>query len=546
MATERIAAGRAALGRGAWTEARALFEEEVQADETPEALEGLGSAARWLLDSGTAWDAYERAYRLYRDRGDDRGAGRCALALALLAYNFRREEAVTRGWLERSRSLLDGPEPVPEAAVARALEAHLVFLRDNDAERARELCAETIELARECGAVDPEMVALGLDGLALVTQGEVAEGLRRLDEAVAAAVAGDVSDLDLLQTICCYLIYACKRVRDFDRAEEWCRRVQETARRWSDQHMFAICRVHYADVLLWRGAWADAEVELQAASTTLDSIVGRETSDGRVRLADLRRRQGRLDEAEAILAEVEAHLLATLVQGELALERGDPLAAAELAERSLRRVPAGQLTERTAALELLVRARIRTGELEQAAEAVEELGRIAGAISTGPLEGAYAFAAGLLAAARGDYDEARRLLEDAVDLLAAGGSRWESARARVALARVLDALGRRPAAEREARFALAALEELGAAVEARRARSLLSKAQDDSSGLTRREREILRLIAGGESNEQIAAALVLSARTVERHVSNIYAKLGLSGRTARAAAVAYATAHGYS
>ena len=106
-------------------------------------------------------------------------------------------------------------------------------------------------------------------------------------------------------------------------------------------------------------------------------------------------------------------------------------------------------------------------------------------------------------------------------------------------------MGRRPAAEHEARLALATLEQLGADGEARRARALLSAAEEDPSGLTRREREILRLIASGESNEQIAAELVLSTRTVERHVSNIYAKLGLSGRTARAAAVAYAASNGY-
>jgi ATP/maltotriose-dependent transcriptional regulator MalT len=545
MATGRIAAGKEALARGAWEEARGLFEEEARASEQPEALEGVGVAARWLIDVEAAWDATERAYRLYRGRGDDRGAGRCALTLSLLAYNLRREEAVTRGWLERSRRLLDGLEPVPEAAVVRALDAHVALLQHNDAERALALCAETIELARACGAVDPEMVALGLQGLALVTQGEVDEGLRRLDAAVAAAVGGDVADPDLLQTICCYLIYACKRVRDFDRAEEWCRRVQETARRWSDRHMFAICRVHYADVLLWRGAWADAEVELEAASGTLDAIMGHDSTDGRVRLADLRCRQGRLEEADAILSAVDTHPLAALVQGELALERGDALGAADGAERVLRRVPADLLTERTAALELLVRARIATGEVDRAAEAVAEIARVAGVIATDPLRGAHAFAAGLVAAARGDYEDARRLLEDAVDLLAAGGSRWEAARARVALGRVLDGLGRRPAAEREARAALAVLDELGAAGEARRARALLSRAQDDPSGLTRREREILRLIAVGESNEQIAAALVLSARTVERHVSNIYAKLGLTGRAARAAAVAYATTYGY-
>ena len=542
-----LTAGREALERGEWEEARTLLEAELRGGESPELLEQLAIAARWMFDGEAAFGATERAYRLYRQRGDDRSAGRAALSLAMLAYNLRRADAVMSGWLDRARHLLDGVEATSEGALARALEAHLALIVHNDPTRARALCAEAAELARAVHAVDPEMLALGLDGLAQVTQGQVEEGLRSLDEAVAAAVAGDVSDPELLQTICCYLIYACKRVRDFDRAGEWCARVQEAAHSFSDHHMFAVCRVHYADVLLWRGAWGDAERELEAATEALDSITGQQTADGRIRLADLRRRQGRFDEAERLLAEADTHQLAPLVRGELDLERGDALAAAECAERYLRRIPAVQMTERTVALELLVRARIGTHELERAREAVEELAAIVAAIPTEPLRGAHTLAAGLLAAAEGEYDNARQLLEDAVDLLAAGHSPYESARARVALARVLEALGRRGLAEREAERAAAALSEIGADAEARRARALLPAARQRPAddGLTRREAEILALVAAGRTNEQIASELVLSLRTVERHVSNIYAKLGLIGRNARAAAVAYAGAHGY-
>lgn len=427
--------------------------------------------------------------------------------------------------------------------MARALEAPVALMRRHEAERAQAPAAEAREVARAAGATDTEMLALGLDGLARVTLGGIEEGMRRLDEAVAAAVAGEVADPDLLQTIYCYLIYACKRIRDFDRAAEWCARVQETARRWSDRHMFALCRVHYADVLVWRGAWSEAESELQEATAVLDETTGGRTADGRVRLADLRRRQGRLDEAERLLAEAEAHPLAPLVRGEL--ERGDAVGAAEAAERYLRRVPVSQRTERTAALELLARARIASGEVERADRALAELADIATAIGTEPLRGAHAFVAGLRAAAAGEYDRERQLLEDAVDLLAAGQSPYEAARARAALARVLDALGRRRAAEREAAAAVAVLAQRGAVREARRAAALLSPPPADARGLTRREIDILKLVAAGKGNQQIAAELVLSVRTVERHMSSIYAKLGVSGATARATAVAYAAAHGY-
>jgi len=318
-----MTAGREALGRRAWEEARTLFEEELRERETPQSLEGLATAARWLLDGQTAFAASERAYVLYRRRGDACGAGRAAVSLAMLAYNLRQSDALMSGWLQRARHLLDGAAPSGESALVRAIEAHVALIQRNDADRTRALCAEAIGIARAVDSVDVEMFALGLDGLALVTQGKVEEGLRQLDEAVAAAVAGDVSDPELLQTICCYLIYACKRVRDYTRAGEWCARVQETARKWSDQHTFAVCRVHYADVLLWRGDWPEAEQELEAATAALDAITGQQTGDGRVRLADLRRRQGRLDEAERILLEAEVHPLAPLVRGELELELRD-------------------------------------------------------------------------------------------------------------------------------------------------------------------------------------------------------------------------------
>lgn len=535
-----MAAGREALARGAWEKAAAAFEASLAREETPEALEGLGVAAAWLSRGETFLDAHERAYRLYRQRGAARDSARIAYWLAIAAYNFRGDPAVTRGWLERARHLLEGLEQGAEGASVASFSAHLALLVDHDPGRARTLCAGAVELARESGATDLEMLALGLDGLALVTQGEVQEGMRRLDEATAAATSGELTDPVAIHNVCCYLIYACKRVRDFERAGQWCERVKEIAERWSDRQMFATCRTHYADVLVWRGAWGEAERELELAAREFGAAGPHKVADAAVRLAELRRRQGRLGEAERLLQGADRHPLAPLVRAALFLDRGDAERARDLAERYLRRIPADERTERVPGLELLVRARLALGDRDAAAGAVTELRTIAETLATDALRAPAALAEGLLAAAAGDHEAARRSLEDAVDLYERSGAPFDAARARFELARTLRALERFAAAQDEAQAAARALRELGAALE----RGTDGGTSPD--GLTLREREVLRLVAQGRSNQEIAVELVLSVRTVERHISNVYAKIGASGTTARAAAASYAASVGLS
>ena len=306
------------------------------------------------------------------------------------------------------------------------------------------------------------MMALALEGLAYVCEGEVEEGMRRLDEATAAAVAGELDDLDAISSCCCYLIDACKRVRDFERAAQWCEHVKGFCEQWSDRLTFAACRAHYADILIWRGDWSAAEAELRANLGPLADIHPNRIADGMVRLAELRRRQGLLEEASRLLEAADGHFLAPLVRAELALDRGDAAGAVHEAERALRRLPPGGLTDRAPALEVLVRARLAAGEADAAREAAEQLRAIAARSGTTASAGAASFAEGVLAAAAGSWEDARRAFEDAVDLYARAGGRWEAAHARRQLARTLRALGHDEAAEREARAADEALRTLGA------------------------------------------------------------------------------------
>ena len=437
-----------------------------------------------------------------------------------------------RRWVERAALLVEGEPPSVASACVPALRAHFALLADHDPAAARAQSQRAIALAREVGAVDVEMFALALNGLSLVSSGQIEAGMRRIDAAAVAAVGGEMTDADSIESVCCFAIDACKRVRDLERANEWCLRVREIAVRFGDRHMFAICRTHYADVLLWDGDWERAERELVAAVDELSAVGPGRSVDALARLAELRRGQGRTREAEELLARATPHRLHPLVEGLLALDDGHTATALEAAARFLRRIGEASRFERVAGLELTVRAAVAAGDLAAAGEAAAALGTIATASPTAPLRAVVLLAEGRLAAAGGDGVAAAKL-EDAADLFDAAGGRYDAAVARLELASVLRVTGRESAASKAEAGARDALSELGARLPHERV-----------GELSAREIEVLRLVARGLSNDDIARELVLSVRTVERHVANTYAKIGASGRTARAVATAWAHAHG--
>jgi LuxR family maltose regulon positive regulatory protein len=530
-----LAAGEAALERGAWEEARAAFERALATGAGPEALEGLATAAWFLDDAPVVFDARERAFAAYRDAGRATDAARVAIALAWDYRIFRGEAAVADGWLARARRLLEDRPPTRERGWLLLREAS--FALPGDAALARERCAEARTLGRELDDLDLEMTALALDGLIRVSQGEVAEGMADLDEATTAATAGEMRDRYAIAFSCCYLIFACERVRDFERAGQWCERLARIALSWNDHQLLPVCRTHLGTVLVLRGEWARAETELSEASAGFSARPAFVT-DALARLADLRRRQGRMEEATALLARAEHHPLGILCRAAIALEHGDAEDAADGAARYLRMIGRAS-TERAPGLELLVAAQAQSGRPQEAATAARELRAIADAAGTAPLLGAARQAEGRVCLAEGDRDAARVAFEDAVELLGRAGLPFETAFARVDLAGVLRALGRADAAGRELERARVAFAELGAAGGARRVAAL--QARRGAGALSARERQVLVLVAEGRTNAEIAAALVVSEHTVHRHVANILAKLGCSSR---AAAVARATEQG--
>jgi LuxR family transcriptional regulator, maltose regulon positive regulatory protein len=536
-----------ALRRAEWEAARAAFREALQQEQTPQAFEGLSWACWWLSEATALFEARERAYQLYRQQGDRRGAARMATWIAWDYAEFHGQMAIANGWRQRAWRHLEGLDVVPEYGWLVLLEGATAIEVVNDTITAGQSGVEAAELGRRLGVLDLEVVGMALQGLALVSEGKIDEGTSLLDEAMTAIVIGEVEQLFSIGWVTCYLIYACERTRDFDRAAQWCQKMEELARRFRFHFWFGICHAHYAGILTWRGKWPKAEAVLADAARDLQISRPPYVSEGTVRLAELRRRQGQLDEAAALFAQAEDHPLALLGSAEIALERDNPQEAEALLQKFLRQMPEENKTLRAPAFELLVRTYIALDDNFQAAVTLESLQAITGMVMTPLLQASAAVAEGVVAVAATDYQSACYRFEDAVTLFQQSGAPYEAGCARIELANVLYALDRVEAAQKEARAALESLQSIGAGREAQRAAAFLQQvavlpdgpgaAVDNSSPLTVREVEIVQLVAEGLTDKEIANRLSISEHTVHRHISNIMTKVDAPSR---AAAVAFA------
>ena len=332
-------------------------------------------------------------------------------------------------------------------------------------------------MGRRTGVMDLEMLGLSLIGLARVAAGEIAEGMRELDQATAAAMAGELSGPHFAGAVCCHMIYACERVHDVERAAQWCETVRGFSEQWSVPQLFGFCRAHYASVLIWRGRWNDAEAELTAASRAFERGAPALVYEGILRLAELRRRQNRLEEAAELCERVAWHPAAQLCLAEIALDRDDAPGARDLVARHLRALPPGERLGRAPGLELAVRVHLALEDIEAAEAGVNDLGELADTAGTAPLRASVRFSRGLVARARGDSAEAKRNLEDAVDLWSRMRAPYELARGRIALAELALEAGRAEEATRELRQARAALDGISAPSELERAEALLARVE---------------------------------------------------------------------
>jgi DNA-binding NarL/FixJ family response regulator len=531
------AAEEARLGAD-WERARELYGQALAEDpDDPEALDGLGMTSYWV--TGEWREAIElrgRAYAEFRRRGDRCRAAGIAVALAEES-RIDGNEAAAGGWLARAERLLEGVGECVERgwlAIERAK-------RSVSAAEREELAQEALAIARRLDDGDLEVAGLAHLGLARTMSGSIEEGMTILDEAMAAATGGEASDPLAIGETCCMTLIACDQWADFKRAAEWCRVVVEFTRRRNYTPLAAWCRTIYAGVLTTLGDWARAEEQLAASLRTYERLGSSSRIYALSALAELRIRQGRLEEAERLLEGHTEHPLALSPMVALHVERGKlELAAARLQER-LERLPP-DAPALAPVLPLLVEVRIAQGDLDGAGEALERLRELGRSLRREHLIACAELAAARVSAARRD-GAAGAHLQAALDLFARLEMPLDEARARLELARHHAALGSELAVP-EARAALSVFERLGAARDADAAAKLLrslgvaGRSVERGAGeLTKREREVLDLLADGLSNAEIGERLFITPKTAEHHVGRVLSKLGLRNRTEAAAYV---------
>jgi ATP/maltotriose-dependent transcriptional regulator MalT len=534
-----LEAGNEALARRDWPAARAVFDALVTTGPRPEALEGQSWAAWYQNDAETVFTARERAYHLYREAGDYLGAARMAIWLGNDYFDFRGDTAISNGWLQTAQRLLDELPTASEHGWLAIVQGDMAVVLAEDTVAARAHAQRAVAIGRQLRDHEVEVLGRAVEGLALVIEGDLQQGMSLMDEAATEAISGGVPDAASVSFVLCHLLYACERSQDFERATQWCERTREYTDRIGFHFAQGSCRVHYASLLLWQGMWAEAEQELSDAGRFFRLSRPAWEVEARVHLGELRRRQGRLDEAEALFRDSDFHPMALLGLAEIDLVARRFQDAEEAALRILRMIPARSLTARAAACDLLVRVHAAAGDHPRAIEALAGFDAIAETVGTLPLRSAGRLLAGLVAEAASDDHAARSHFEDALIMFERAGAPYEAARTRLALAGLFLREGRRERAQRDASTALAALTSLGAAGDAAQAQALLEGSPTPSTGpLTDRQVEVLRLVSQGMSDREIAAALVMSEHTVHRHVANILQRLG---EPSRAAAVAHAS-----
>ena len=549
LATDRLKSGRLALAAGDWAAARVAFAAAVAEEPAADALDGLGRALWWLKEPGAAVEARTREYAALRRERRIAEAAKVAIWLAREHRSLYRNHPVADGWLARARSAVEQCRDGAARGWVSLAEAESA----DSASAAADLARAAVGAARMHDDVDLEITALARLGELEVASGAVDAGLAHLDEAMAAATAGEGRDPQSIGEACCQLMDVAGLLGDMNRVGSWSAAVAGFRESYDFPAMAAygpsvgtgvlsaFCGACCGGIYLVSGRLDDAENELMSALATLEaSEMHSRCTHPVTQLAELRVIQGRLAEARELLAAYED--LPECVR---------PLAALDLADgainRAAERLQSGikELRDRPVATfplwTLLVDAEIARGDLVAANHAVAQVARLATVTGSQRHAAEAAFAEAKVAAAR-DASLAAPTLREASGLLAEVGLPVAACTARLAFARASLAAGDRGTAVAEARAALAGFERLGATVDADATAAFLrelgvrGRAGPRSIGLlSKREKEVLRLVAEGLSNAEIAERLFISVKTAGHHVSNILTKLQLRSRTEAAA-----------
>ncbi len=500
-----------------------------------ERLDLLAEAEWWLGRLDECIDAREQAYRLSDELGEHRQAGQCAVWL-WEHYAITARPANASAWLRRARRSLEDDTECAAYGALLLREAEVAH-GSGDLVRAAAIATEAIALARDLRSADLEAEGLQTKGRVLIDQGDIAEGMGHLDEAMLFAVEGRLGPYSTGK-VYCSLISACEEVGDYDRAAEW----TESTMRWADRHPFAIwpgiCRVHRAVVLKRHGDLEEAEREAARACEELAHSHVANSAAAYAEVGDIRRRLGHLDESEAAFAraqEISGQACAPLALLRLAQGRID---AARAIVTSCARNTTNPLS-RAALLPAFVHVAIAADDLDGARAASVELDQLVAGYANPEHAAAALSTRGRLQLAEGDAPAACLTLRRAVERWRDLSVPYEVATAHTLLGQALREAGDDDAATESFAAATKLFDQIGARLDA----NLLEAeaAPVPPSGLTGREVEVLQLVAAGLTNNEIASALYLSTKTVSRHLSNIFTKIGV---TSRSGATAFAFEHG--
>jgi DNA-binding CsgD family transcriptional regulator len=532
--------GREAAGRLAWADAyTALSLADRSSALAGKDLELLATAAYLLGRVEDCLRALQRAQQAHAERGDLRRAARCAFWLGFHLIN-QREFAQASGWLARANRLLEHERECAERGYL-LLPVALQHVMAGDYAEGRRIAARAAAIGRRLAEADLVTLALSVQGRAMVWAGKVGEGLGLLDEAMVAVVAGELSP-PVAGTVYCSVIDACQEILEWRRAHEWTTALAAWCGKQQDMVTFTgQCLVHRAEILQLHGAWPQAVEEAKRAGERLrqgaDSYA---TGASFYRQAELCRVLGDFTAAED--AYQQASRWGLEPQPGLALLR---LAQGrtDAAEAAIRRVLAETIEpfRRARLLPADVEIMLAVGDVPAAREAADELTGITERYDTPALRAVAGHALGAVLLAEGEAHAAVVVLRGAWQTWRELEAPHEAARARVLVGLGCRALGDEEAAAMELDAARSVFAQLGATPDlAQLERVDRRKGALAGHGLTARELQVLRLLAAGKTNHAIATDLVLAEKTVDRHVSNLYAKLGVSSR---AAATAYAYQH---
>lgn len=528
-----ITAGSDALDAGDWPAARDSFRAALDLGETAEALLGLAEALWWLGEIHDSAAHRERAYAELRRRPDPAQAAECALVLCIHYRENLGNAAASAGWLARAARLVEEFE-------LDEMRGWLLLMRAGEAgdpsEGAR-LAGHARKLAVESRDLDLELCALAEIGAALVKQGRVKEGLTSLDEAMAGSLGGEGSSFDTVVYTSCNMIRSCASCAEFERAVQWVHAADRFTERYGCPFLYAYCRTLYGSVLVATGDWGRAETELQKAlEMSRDSLPPLHVL-ALATLAELRLAQGRIEEAERLVAGFEGQGSAAVVCAAIQLARGEPGLAATTAKRGLDGIGEDRL-ESALLVELLGEAEIAQGASKAAGERGHKLAELGVELDCRIIQARGERLQGNALAADADALAAKQHLEAALQTFVALGMPLEVARTRLLIAESLRDV-EPELATAEAHASLETFEQLGAGRFADATAALLRRlgvkaARAGPKGigtLTKREREVLSLLEEGLSNPEIAARLYVSRKTVQHHVAHILSKLGVRSRT---------------